>query len=116
MIDVLFRGQSESGKWLYGGVDPNNMCIVCGYQYFVVKPETIGRYTGLRDSKGTMVFEGDIIQHRDDLTGDSREVVIWSEHRLAFATKRLKDNSVELVSREYIGKYMEVVGNVEVSW
>lgn len=47
-----------TGKDLFFIVDENN-------ESHRVNPETIGEYTGLTDSNGTGIFEGDIIKHEN---------------------------------------------------
>lgn len=80
MREYLFRGKKYNGEWVEG-----YFACICGYFYILtgkivitnvrvdyekyeVDPETVGRYTGIRDCKrteeypdGQMIFEGDIV-------------------------------------------------------
>ena len=75
MRDITFRGKSVStGEWVYGYLigRAEDSGKPCQGKFFIdngepfnkaveVIPETIGQYTGIIDTAGEMLFEGDII-------------------------------------------------------
>lgn len=129
MREILFRGKTKNGQWVYGcyykqkqfyGEKVESDCIIVtddilsndlGLDYEEVISETIGQFTGLTDKHGTKIFEGDIVKENDifhngelQIKGNAWQVVFADG--LFFGN--YKDISVYLQSLDG----MEVIGNI----
>lgn len=71
--EILFRGKRvDSGAWSYGSLvirkkdDGGRKYFISGFEPFSkageVLGETVGEYTGFRDTSGNAVFEGDVVE------------------------------------------------------
>lgn len=96
LMNICFRGLSvKTSEWVYGYfvnaikdfVKDERVPQIVTYQAIVsppnvfnktgiveVKQETVGRYTGLTDRYGSMIFEGDLIRIDGNTNGQLLEV------------------------------------------
>lgn len=124
MREVLFRGKTEQGKWLYGYFVKGNYNtgfgiiedhIDTGLQY--VKEETVGQYTGLT-ANGKKIFEGDIgiYKNTDGAKIGGKPIictgkVIYNEKTLSYAVNGKDDMGCKYFDYFPI-KDFEVIGNI----
>ena len=108
MRDIKFRGECvEEGTWKYG-----NLVVVFGYAYihtvntgqtsptaYRVKPDTIGQFTGIQDSNGVGIYEGDTIY----LAG-------YGDCEMEFPFFELYDAAAELDIGAITGNVHELLG------
>jgi hypothetical protein len=112
MRAIKFRGKRlDNGEWIFGHMsDPDTIRTALTtfvgepfYSNFTVDPATAGQFTGVCNSKGTEVYEGDIIRHGEELF----EIVF--EDGCFWRTS--DDDIMELHTILGMGSF-EVVGNI----
>lgn len=114
MREILFRGQdADSNEWRYGYYIKRNdgdrgALILEDYyleSYEIVKPETVGQYTGVRDKNGTKIFEGDICW----FYGGDYYSGLWEQNAIVAITDMTDDEQTHYLNN---AEYCEVIGNI----
>lgn len=122
MRDIEFRGRKHDSKhWVVGDL---NRCVVVGEMYINrieenlsttthrIDPETLGQYTGKKDSYNEKIFEGDIV--RTVYNGVEKVfIVVWDNIEFDFKATNGKENYGSDGFR-YLGccEEIEIIGNI----
>lgn len=116
MREIIFRGKSLVDEaWKYGyytKIEDNY--IRDGDFLNMVKPETVGQYTGLQDKNGVKIFEGDVLLERSEEFGDVYVKVVFGKGAFVMEQPWWYERD-EHEPEMYLGDFakdVEVVGNV----
>lgn len=120
MRNILFRGQTPDGEWVYGSL------VKYGGENYIFEntpPEqllqgihlvtsgSVGQMTNQRDESGALICEGDILEHSKFVLTNRRFVVCYDCISDAFVAKRTTDNYTLLLSC-FDSNRIKVVGNI----
>lgn len=138
MREILFKGKAKAGyKWeaegewvegslLYPDNENGTVCriassylssnndgsvMVAAYE---IDPETICQYTGLADRHGKKIFEGDIVQYKDEVLGKVKtDEIKYNETHAAFCRLHKGEMGLQyLFIDEAIANQCEVISNI----
>lgn len=112
MRDIIFRGKRlDNGEWMYGDLqigDDDHIPMIGTVgpgrwvEYIQVAENTIGQYTGLKDRYGDRIWEGDLVEH-----GDEVSEVFFDTENSCFDFKSSNDPFAAQFSCDY-----EILGNI----
>jgi uncharacterized phage protein (TIGR01671 family) len=122
MREIIFRGKRKDNReWVYGFYrsyiyrKKKHVWLETIDRTWEIKPETVGQFTGQKDSAGKKIFEGDIVEDTFGNIG----VITYSDHfldwRVVFFKGRqdlLNEQGARIFEWVYPKMMLKVIGTV----
>jgi uncharacterized phage protein (TIGR01671 family) len=123
MREIKFRGLRTDGKrWITGSLvkywtsESDSYLGIMGWKgdHFEVLIESVGQFTGLTDSTGRDIYEGDIVKCLLATEPEDKGFICqFKDYRWKFKNVRYPDDDFEgTVNYNYIQQNCEVIGNI----
>ena len=115
MREIEFRAKCGN-EWVYGDLHLLSKMPHIHTDPFTKKSiniETIGQYTGLKDTNGKEIYEGDIIRSFDSNGEAVLHCIVWEEARFVALYKGRNFRSKCFLKQDWLDEFeKEVIGNI----